>query len=205
VPRNLALGTEPPVEDASRIDIDLGDFDGGATSIGEPETLEYGGDTELTAACPDDGLDDGATAERPRADGGSPGDEWTASGTPTGHDQTLDDPLPLPPPPRAQRVAAELPAIGGPEDATRIPGASHAESVALRLGAGHTGFGEYLVSSGALTRAQLYRVLQLKDRRRLRLGEAAVQLGFLSERRAERLLTRYRALAAPVALEDLTV
>jgi hypothetical protein len=73
------------------------------------------------------------------------------------------------------------------------------DSVSVRLERGLAGFGEYLVLEGALTRAQLYQVLRSQDWERLRLGEAAVRLGYVTERRVARLLERYKATFAPAA------
>jgi hypothetical protein len=68
------------------------------------------------------------------------------------------------------------------------------ESVALRLGGGHMGFGEYLVMTGSLTRWQLYRVLQVQDWKHMRVGEAAVELGYIKPGRIEALLASYQAV-----------
>jgi hypothetical protein len=57
-------------------------------------------------------------------------------------------------------------------------------------------FGEYLVEQGVIDRYQLFRALQLQDARPgLRLGEAAVALGFASPGAVERLFGRFRGLA----------
>jgi hypothetical protein len=63
----------------------------------------------------------------------------------------------------------------------------------VQLGAPAVGFGEYLVMTGALTRWQLYRVLQVQDWKHVRVGEAAVTLGFISAPRLELLLSSYLA------------
>jgi hypothetical protein len=78
----------------------------------------------------------------------------------------------------------------------RLPTSAH-DSVAVRLGPGNVGFGEYLVITGVLTRWQLYRVLQVQDWKHMRVGEAAVELGYVSARRVEQLLQSYEALLAP--------
>jgi hypothetical protein len=67
------------------------------------------------------------------------------------------------------------------------------DSVALRLGSGNVGFGEYLVVTGVLSRWQLYRVLQVQDWKHMRVGEAAVELGYVSARRLDELLRSYEA------------
>jgi hypothetical protein len=67
------------------------------------------------------------------------------------------------------------------------------DSVALRLGSGNVGFGEYLVVTGVLSRWQLYRVLQVQDWKHMRVGEAAVELGYLSAKRLDQLLISYQA------------
>jgi hypothetical protein len=67
------------------------------------------------------------------------------------------------------------------------------QSVALRLGSGNVGFGEYLVQTGVLTRWQLYRVLQVQDWKHMRVGEAAVELGYVTTKRLDQLLVSYEA------------
>jgi hypothetical protein len=102
------------------------------------------------------------------------------------------------------RVPVPPPAWAPPDDDLGEPtvkGMSRVESVALRLNTGLPGFGEFLVVSGALTRWQLFRVLHLKDGKQLRLGEAAVRLGYLTHRRLEQLLARYRATLASTQVE----
>ncbi len=89
----------------------------------------------------------------------------------------------------------------GERTSTGGKGLNGAESVALRLNTGVLGFGEYLVLVGALNREQLYRVLQVKDWKQLRLGEAAVKLGYVSRRRVEMLLRKYRATLDATRLE----
>ncbi len=57
-------------------------------------------------------------------------------------------------------------------------------------------FGEYLVEQGLLDRYQLFLALQMQDRTpRVRLGEAAVALGFASPGAIERMLGRFQELA----------
>ena len=56
-------------------------------------------------------------------------------------------------------------------------------------------FGEYLVEQGLIDRYQLFLALQLQDRMPgVRLGEAAVALGYASPAAIERLLGRFREL-----------
>jgi hypothetical protein len=57
-------------------------------------------------------------------------------------------------------------------------------------------FGEFLVAHGLLDRYQLFRALQMQDRKPgVRLGEAAVALGFASSGAIERMHDRFEGLA----------
>lgn len=57
-------------------------------------------------------------------------------------------------------------------------------------------FGEYLVEQGLIDRYQLFRALQLQDRRPgIRVGEAAVALGYASPGAIERMFDRFQDLA----------
>jgi hypothetical protein len=57
-------------------------------------------------------------------------------------------------------------------------------------------FGEFLVEQGLLDRYQLFRALQMQDRRPgVRLGEAAVALGYASSGAIERMHDRFEGLA----------
>jgi hypothetical protein len=57
-------------------------------------------------------------------------------------------------------------------------------------------FGEYLVEQGLIDRYQLFRALQMQDRTPgVRLGEAAVALGFASRGAIARMLDRFEDLA----------
>lgn len=56
-------------------------------------------------------------------------------------------------------------------------------------------FGEYLVDQGVLDRFQLFRALQLQDRRPgIKLGEAAAALGYAPPGAIERLFQRFEQL-----------
>lgn len=81
---------------------------------------------------------------------------------------------------------------GSGDDPTRVV-ASRVESIAIKLNAGVSGFGEYLVHAGVLTRAELFEALHLHERERCRVGEAAVRLGFASGDEVEQLARRYHA------------
>lgn len=57
-------------------------------------------------------------------------------------------------------------------------------------------FGEFLVEQGLIDRYQLFRALQMQDRTPgMRLGEAAVALGFASSGAIERMHDRFEGLA----------
>lgn len=76
--------------------------------------------------------------------------------------------------------------------------ASRMEEMALRLNPGASGFGEFLVARGILSRWQLYCALHLQDWKHVRLGEAVVRLGFAEKRTVERALRAYHeALQSP--------
>jgi hypothetical protein len=102
-------------------------------------------------------------------------------------------------------AAAKLPAASAAaglspsseEPTAQVPAkTSEVESVALRLNPGASGFGEYLVSQGCISRAQLFRALHLHHSRNYRLGDAVVKLGFATAEGIEKLARRYhRALS----------
>lgn len=69
--------------------------------------------------------------------------------------------------------------------------ASRAEEAVLRTNPGQSGFGEYLVATGLLSRWQLYCALHLQDWKKLRLGQAVVKLGFADKRTVERAAREY--------------
>src|SRR5262249_10906314 len=57
-------------------------------------------------------------------------------------------------------------------------------------------FGEYLVGQGLIDRFQLFRALQMQDRKPgVRLGQAVVALGFATARAIEQLFDRFQELA----------
>ena len=57
-------------------------------------------------------------------------------------------------------------------------------------------FGEYLVEQGVIDRYQLFRALQMQDRKPgIRLGQAAVALGFASTGAIEQMFDRFQELA----------
>lgn len=90
------------------------------------------------------------------------------------------------------RAVGTIPAgaIDGEAEATHVA-TRGVESVALRLNSGTSGFGEFLVWSGVLTRSQLFQALQVHDRTRCKLGEAVVRLGFASREKVERSARSY--------------
>ncbi len=64
-----------------------------------------------------------------------------------------------------------------------------------RSGLEEVQFGEYLVERGLLDRYQLFLALQMQDRvPGVRLGEAAVALGFASTGAIRRMLARFQGL-----------
>ncbi len=115
-------------------------------------------------------IDDGATNELPRLDRGM-----------------------LAAPPRKQPWVRPDTYHGEPTrgKGVRLGGS---DSVALRLNSGNLGFGEYLVLTGVLSRWQLYRVLQVQDWKHMRVGEAAVELGYITSARVQQLLVTYQAM-----------
>lgn len=66
-----------------------------------------------------------------------------------------------------------------------------------------TTFGEFLVTQHVLSRAQLFRALQMQDRiPKARLGSCAVALGFAPRRHVEELYVRF-VQAAEAELETM--
>jgi hypothetical protein len=56
-------------------------------------------------------------------------------------------------------------------------------------------FGEYLVEQGVIDRYQLFRALQLQDRKPgVRLGQAAAALGYATARAIEHMFERFQEL-----------
>jgi len=161
------------VELTGSVDVDLDmDMDTG---------VDFDSDTtsDGTPTLDDDSLlEDGATAELPRPD--------------LGHLLSVADKKPWVRPVTDHGEATVCNAA--------LPGRS--ASVALRLDSGVVGFGEYLVLTGALTRWQLYRVLQVQDWQHVRLGEAAVSLGYISAARVESLLRRYLTALSDTSSES---
>jgi hypothetical protein len=73
---------------------------------------------------------------------------------------------------------------------------SHRELDVAGDGLREVHFGEFLVEQGVIDRYQLFRVLQMQDRRpEVRLGDAVVALGFASVLAIEALFDRFEDLA----------
>ena len=190
--RLRARGTEPePVRVTPFYDTPAPELSSAALAaqLADKTAVELTGSVEVDL----DPDFDSVTSTDQRLDGGDDYDDATSSGSDLDDSMNLADDgetseQPMPPV-MAPRARSKQPWVRPDTNRGEITACDAGPE--LRLGGTAVGFGEYLVMTGALTRWQLYRVLQVQDWKHIRVGEAAVTLGFISPPRLEQLLAMY--------------